>query len=413
MALRFHGIACRSCGSQDLAEVVDLGVQPPSNSFLAKDRLLGPEPHYTLVVLHCGGCGLVQVPEVAAASEIFSDYLYFSSYSVSWLAHARRYVDAMTERFGLGPHSRVVEVASNDGYLLQYFVQKGIPVLGIEPAANVAAAAREKGVETRVAFFTLELAKALIADGMRADVIAGNNVLAHVPPINDFIAGLAHLLASDGVITMEFPHLVRLVEEMQFDTIYHEHYSYYSLLVVERMFAAHGLRIFDVEQIPTHGGSLRIYACHNNARHAMTASVERIKELERDGGYDRRERYLEFGRKVYTLKRDLLEFLIGLKRANKSIAAYGAAAKGNTLLNFLGVGPDFIDFVVDRNVEKQGRYLPGSRIPILAPEAIAQRRPDYLVILPWNLRDEISEQMSGIREWGGKFVVLIPAPTVF
>ncbi|HEY6023445.1 MAG TPA: class I SAM-dependent methyltransferase [Pseudolabrys sp.] len=406
-------VCCRFCGSLDLAEVLDLGAQPPSNSFLAEDRLLEPEPHYALILLHCGQCGLVQVPAAASAHEIFSDYVYFSSYSDSWLDHARRYVDTVVRRFGLGSQSQVVEIASNDGYLLQYVTAKGIPALGIEPADNVADAARRKGVETLVEFFSLDLAKRLAGQGRRADLVIGNNVLAHVPPLNDFVAGLHHLLKPDGVITMEFPHLVQLVEQLQFDTIYHEHYSYYSLIVAEKIFAAHGLRIFDVELLPTHGGSLRIYACHADAGHRQMPSVEHLRQEEIRDGFDRRDVYLDFGCKIYALKRDLLDFFIEKKREGRSIAGYGAAAKGNTLLNFLGVRSDFVDFVVDRNPAKQGKYLPGSRIPVLAPEAIAQRRPDFLVILPWNLRDEIAGQMASIRGWGGQFVTLIPKVSVF
>ncbi len=408
-----HTVSCRFCGSNDLAEVLDLGAQPPSNSFLSEDRLLEAELYYALILYHCGGCGLVQVPATASAHEIFSDYVYFSSYSDSWLDHARRYVDTVVKRFNLGRHSQVVEIASNDGYLLQYVAAKDIPALGIEPAGNVAAVAKSKGVETLVEFFTLDFAKRLAEQGRRADLIIGNNVLAHVPPLNDFVAGLQHLLKPDGVITMEFPHLVRLIEEMQFDTIYHEHYSYYSLLVAEKVFAAHGLRIFDVETLPTHGGSLRIYACHADAGHRQMPSVEQLRQAEIRGGFDRRDVYLDFGRKIYALKRDLLDFFIAKKREGRTIAGYGAAAKGNTLLNFLGLRSDFIDFVVDRNPAKQGKYLPGSRIPVLAPEAVAERKPDFLVILPWNLRDEIAGQMASIREWGGQFAILIPKVTVF
>jgi len=408
-----NAIVCRFCGSHNLTEVLDLGAQPPSNSFVSEDRLLEPEPHYALIVLHCCKCGLFQVPASASAREIFSDYVYFSSYAESWLAHARRYVDAVAERFHLGPQSLVVEIASNDGYLLQYVTARGIPAFGIEPAGNVAQAAQRKGVETLVDFFTLDLAKRLARQGKRADLIIGNNVLAHVPPLNDFVAGLQHLLKPDGVITMEFPHLVHLIEQLQFDTIYHEHYSYYSLIVAEKIFVAHGLRIFDVETLPTHGGSLRIYACHADAGHQQMRSVERLRQAEIQRGFDRPDVYLDFGQKVYALKRDLLDFFIAKKREGHRIAGYGAAAKGNTLLNFLGLRSDFIDFVVDRNPAKQGKYLPGSHIPVLAPDVIEQRRPDFLVILPWNLRDEIAGQMEAIRGWGGQFVTLIPNVTVF
>jgi SAM-dependent methyltransferase len=411
--MTFQNLSCRFCQSRDLAEILDLGTQPLANALVAKEWLLEPEVHYPLIVLHCGQCGLVQVPAVASEREIFSDYLYFSSYAESWLAHARRYVEAVTARFGLGPRSQVVELASNDGYLLQYVIERGIPALGIEPAANVAAVARAKGIDTRVAFFTLALARELAAEGRSADLIVANNVLAHVPQLNDFVAGMRHLLKPEGVATIEFPHLLRLVEGMQFDTIYHEHYSYFSLGTCERILAAHGLRVFDVETLPTHGGSLRLYACRAEAAFQTSPSVARLKQLEHDGGYDRREVYAEFGRKVYALKRDLLAFFIAAKREGRRLAAYGAAAKGNTLLNFLGIRADFIDFVADRNPEKQGRFLPGSRIPVLAPEAVAERKPDYLIILPWNLREEIAQQMAAIRGWGASFVVLIPEVRVF
>jgi SAM-dependent methyltransferase len=406
-------VFCRFCGSRELAEILDLGVQPPSNSFVARDRLLAAEAHYSLLILHCPHCGLMQVPEVTNSKEIFSDYLYFSSYSQSWLDHVRRNVEAVSARFGLGPHSRVIEIASNDGYLLQYVRQLGIPALGIEPAANVAAAARERGVETIVAFFSRDLAERLAARSTKADWLIANNVLAHVPALNDFVEGMKLVLLPDGVITIEIPHLMRLIDGMQFDTIYHEHYSYYSIFVLERILDAHGLRIFDIEPVPTHGGSLRVFACHADSRLATAPSVVRLQQEEIAAGYDRPEVYREFGEKVYALKRDLLEFFIASKREGRSIAAYGAAAKGNTLLNFLGVGTDVIDFVADRNPSKQGRFLPGSRIPVLAPEAVWARRPDYLVVLPWNLREEICRQMAAIRDWGGKFVVLIPKVEVF
>lgn len=396
-----------------MAEILDLGVQPPSNSFVAADRRLDMEPHYPLVVFHCGGCGLVQVPEVASATSIFSDYLYFSSYSEGWVEHARRYVDMVVDRFGLDAKSRVVEVASNDGYLLQFVTAKGIPALGIEPAANVAEVARAKGVNTLSEFFTLALAKGLAEKGEQADLIVGNNVLAHVPNLNDFVAGLAALLRPNGVVTMEFPHLVRLVEEMQFDTIYHEHFSYFSLFVAKKIFAAHGLRIFDVDKLPTHGGSLRIYACRTDAGHAEMPIVEAIEAEEIAAGYGDREKYLAFGRDVYRFKRELLTFLMNEKSSGRTIAAYGAAAKGNTMLNFLGVRSDIIDFVVDRNPQKQGRYLPGSRIPVRDPEDIRAARPDLLLILPWNLKAEIERQTGYIRDWGGRFLTLIPRISVF
>jgi SAM-dependent methyltransferase len=411
--MAFANLSCRFCQSTELAEILDLGTQPLANALVPQERLLEPEAHYPLILLHCGACGLVQVPTVASERDIFSDYVYFSSYSESWLAHAARYVDAAVTRFSLGPRSLVIELASNDGYLLQYVLRRGIPALGIEPAANVAAVARGKGIDTLVAFFTLGLARELAAEGRSADLIVANNVLAHVPQLNDFIAGMAHLLKPEGVVTLEFPHLPRLVEGMQFDTIYHEHYSYFSFATGERVLAAHGLRAFDVESLPTHGGSLRVYACRAAASHPTSPAVARLKQIEHGGSYDQRSVYAAFGRKVYALKRDLLSFLIARKKAGRSLAAYGAAAKGNTLLNFLGVRSDFIDFVVDRNPGKQGRFLPGSRIPVLSPDAIAERRPDDLIILAWNLRDEIMQQMAGIRAWGGRFVVLIPEATVF
>lgn len=406
-------VSCRFCGSSDVAEILDLGVQPPSNSFVAADQRLEMEPHYPLVVFHCGECGLVQVPEVASARSIFSDYLYFSSYSEGWVDHARRYVDMAVERFRLDEKSRVIEVASNDGYLLQFVTAKGIPALGVEPAANVADVARAKGINTLSEFFTLALAQDLAAKGEQADLIVGNNVLAHVPNLNDFVSGLAALVKPNGVITMEFPHLVKLVEEMQFDTVYHEHFSYFSLFVAKKVFSRHGLRIFDVDRLSTHGGSLRIYACRTDADHAERPVVKMIEAEEIAAGYGSRDKYTAFGRDVYRFKHELLAFLMKEKSDGRTIAAYGAAAKGNTMLNFLGVRSDIIDFVVDRNPQKQGRYLPGSRIPVRAPEDIRAARPDLLLILPWNLKQEIERQTAFIRDWGGRFLTLIPRISVF
>jgi SAM-dependent methyltransferase len=399
---------CRLCGAPLRVSFADLGLSPIANDYVedpdAEERI------YPLHALVCESCLMVQLGTIVDAGHIFrDDYAYFSSYSDSWVDHARRYVDSMVERFGFGvsEDSKVVEVASNDGYLLQFFVQRGIPVLGVDPTAGTAAAAEERGVPTRVEFFGSELAARLVEEGHAADLVIGNNVLAHVPPVHDFVEGLKVLLKPGGVITMEFPHLLHLIGRREFDTIYHEHYSYWSLLVVERLFAEHGLELFDVEELPTHGGSLRIFA-----RHAGEGGVgERIEELkarEREAGLDRIETYSAFNDAVRATKRDLLEFLVQAKREGKSIAAYGAAAKGTTLLNYCGVRTDFVDYVLDRNPHKQGTFLPGVRIPILPPEHIEETKPDYLLILVWNLADEVVEQMAHVRDWGCQFVVPIP-----
>jgi SAM-dependent methyltransferase len=408
---------CRSCSAPLERVFVDLGSSPLANSYLEPDRLDRPEPFYPLCVYVCERCWLCQLPEAASPEEIFGDYAYFSSYSTTWVEHARRYTDAMIERFGIGSGSRVVEIASNDGYLLRHFLDRGVPVLGIEPAANVAAAARELGIPTEVRFFGAEAARELAGRVGPADLLLGNNVLAHVPDLDDFVTGLALLLAPTGVLTMEFPHLVRLVEENQFDTIYHEHFSYFSLVAVERVFAAHGLELFDVEELPTHGGSLRVYARRAGApgppdRRPAAGRVRELADRERRLGVETPAWYDAFGEKVRETKRRLLEFLIEARRSGKSVVGYGAPAKGNTLLNYCGVRTDFLDFTVDRSPHKQGRFLPGTRIPIRAPEAIFEARPDYVLILPWNLRDEIAGQMAGIRDWGGRFVVAIPEVTV-
>jgi hypothetical protein len=406
-------ILCRSCGADELELVVDLGVQPLSNSNLTAADLMRMEPHYPLVVHRCPRCHLVQVPAVVAAEHIFSDYIYFSSYSQSWLDHARTYCTRMIERWGLGPRSLVVEIASNDGYLLQYMVERGVPALGIEPAANVARVAEERGVPTVVAFFGRETARRLAEEGRRADLIAANNVLAHVPDLNDFIAGFKILLKDTGVATLEFPHLVRMVEENQFDTIYHEHFSYISLLAADAAFRRHGLVIFDVEELATHGGSLRIYATHAERGIEPSAAVRDLLAKERAEGYDGPERFAAFSDSCVAVKSALLEFLIGARREGKRVVGYGAPAKGNTLLNFCGVRQEYVAFTVDRSPHKQGRYLPGTHIPVHAPEAIMAARPDYVLILPWNLKDEIVGQMAGIREWGGRFVVAVPELTIF
>jgi SAM-dependent methyltransferase len=398
-----NALTCRFCGEPLSQQFADLGMSPLSNSFLRPEDLAKEEHLYPLTAYVCGNCFLVQLPQVEMPEAIFTDYIYFSSFSDSWLAHARDYCTEMTERFALGPSSQVIEIASNDGYLLQYFHAAGIPVLGVEPAANVAEAAQRKGIETRVEFFGAAMAQTLPP----ADLLLGNNVLAHVPDINDFVEGMAMALKPDGVITMEFPHLMRLMEGNQFDTIYHEHFSYLSLLTVRRIFAAHGLTIFDVDELPTHGGSLRIYARHGGA---AGAAVDALEQREHAFGLDRLETYASFAGQVRATKAALLRFLTDAKRSGKRVAGYGAPAKANTLLNYCGVGTDLLEFTVDRSPHKQGRFLPGTHIPIYAPSKIAEARPDYVLILPWNLRDEITQQMAHIHEWGGRFVV--PIPTV-
>jgi SAM-dependent methyltransferase len=403
---------CNFCKAPLTRTFCDLGTSPVSNSFIKPENAQAPEPFYPLHVYACSQCFLVQLPEHKSAGEIFTDdYVYFSSMSDSWLAHSKAYCEAMRDRFALTSASRVIEIASNDGYLLQYFHGMGIPVLGVEPSGNVAEVARKKGVETLVRFFGVPLATELKQSGAQADLLLGNNVLAHVPDINDFVAGLAVALKPEGVITMEFPHLLRLVDGVQFDTIYHEHFSYFSLTAVQRIFAAHDLVVFDVEELSTHGGSLRIFAAHRGAARAtVSPRIAQLLAREKAGGLTDVSRFADFSEKVKEAKRALLDFLIKAKRDGKKVAAYGAAAKGNTLLNYCGVRTDFVDFVVDRATSKQGRLLPGTRIPVLAPEAINDARPDYLLILPWNLRNEIVSSMAHIRRWGGAFV--IPIPTV-
>jgi 2-polyprenyl-3-methyl-5-hydroxy-6-metoxy-1,4-benzoquinol methylase len=371
------------------------------------------EPFYPLCVHICDSCFLVQLEEYVAPQDIFSEYAYFSSYSDAWVEHASQYVDAMMGRLSLSPTDRVVELASNDGYLLQFFVSKGIPVLGIEPAANVAKVAEDNGIPTKVAFFDKQLARELREDGTQADLIVANNVLAQVTDLNGFVEGMKILLKPHGVITVEFPHLMRLLEENQFDTIYHEHFSYFSFLTVDRIFAAHGLVIFDVEELWTHGGSLRIFAKHQqDASKPTSESVERLKRREKDSGFEDLEYYRGFSSRVEATKRQLLDFLIQAKQAGKTIVGYGAPGKGNTLLNYCGIRTDFLDYTVDRSPYKQGKLLPGTRIAIHDPSEIARTKPDYVLILPWNLKDEIVDQMSFIREWGAKFVVPIPELTV-
>jgi 2-polyprenyl-3-methyl-5-hydroxy-6-metoxy-1,4-benzoquinol methylase len=405
---------CRFCGQPLRFSLVDLGMSPLCESFLSPEQLNQMEPFYPLHVYVCEQCYLAQLEEYVSPEHIFTEYAYFSSYAVTWLQHAEKYTDLMTERFGLNDKSFVVEVASNDGYLLQYFVRKNIPVLGIEPAKNVAKVAVEKGVPTLTEFFGVKLAEGLRAEGKQADLIAGNNVLAQVPDINDFVGGLKILLKPTGVITIEFPHLMRLMEENQFDTIYHEHFSYFSFITAEKIFAAHGLTLFDVEELPTHGGSLRIYARHaENESLPVTDRARELHEREVNAGFTDMEHYSAFGEQVKETKRKILEFLIAAKREGKSVAGYGAPGKGNTLLNYCGIRTDFLDYTVDRNPYKHGKFLPGTHIPIYPPEKIQETKPDYVFILPWNFKDEIMSQMAGIREWGGRFVVPIPEVKVY
>ncbi len=401
--------SCRFCGRELEHLFADLGMSPLANSYLEPAELGGMEPFYPLRVMVCDGCFLVQLPELATREEIFSDYAYFSSYSDTWLAHAEAYAEAVSERFGIGADSHVVEVASNDGYLLRYFRRRGVPVLGIEPAANVAAAAEQAGIPTLVEFFGAELGRRLAAESRGADLLVANNVLAHAPDVNDFVAGLAAALNPGGVVTLEFPHLLRLMAENQFDTIYHEHFSYLSLATAAAVLRAHGLEPFDVEELPTHGGSLRLFARRaEGGAPASAPAVERVLADERRAGLDTLEPYRRFAEQVQVTKRRLLAFLLAAKERGDSIAGYGAAAKGNTLLNYCGIGTDFLDYVVDRSPHKQGRYLPGSHLPIHPPSRLAETRPELVFILPWNLKEEIMEQMAAVKEWGGSFFVAIP-----
>jgi 2-polyprenyl-3-methyl-5-hydroxy-6-metoxy-1,4-benzoquinol methylase len=404
---------CRFCGTPLHHSFINLDMSPLANAYLRENQLLRMEPFYPLQLYVCEQCFLVQLDEFESPAQIFSDYAYFSSYSQTWLEHARQYSVEIMYRLQLDKHSKVVEIASNDGYLLQNFVQWEIPVLGIEPAANVAEVAIKKGIPTLSKFFGTDLARELVADGVQADLLVGNNVLAHVPRLNDFVAGMKLLLKPNGVITMEFPHLLHLIKQRQFDTIYHEHFSYFSLITVERVFAHHGLTIFDVDQIPTHGGSLRIYACHTESQaHPVNPRVKALRDIEVFEGFTNLQYYAAFTEAVKQIKADLLMFLIEARRQGKTVVGYGAPAKGNTLLNYCGVGQDFIEYVVDRNPYKQGLYLPGTHIPIRHPSAIPATRPDYLLILPWNLKDEIMQQEAHILEWGGRFVIPIPSVQV-
>lgn len=403
---------CRLCGANLTRTFVDLGMSPPCESFRPAEELDHAEVYYPLHVLVCDQCFLVQLKEYVSPEEIFTEYAYFSSYSTSWVAHAKAYCEAITKRLGLGPDSLVVELASNDGYLLQHFGPLGVPVLGVEPAVNVARVAVDKGIPTRVDFFGVRLARELVEEGRQADVIAGNNVLAQVPDLNDFVAGIKLLLKPAGVVTLEFPHLEKLMEENQFDTIYHEHFSYFSLVTIIEMARRHGLKVIDVEELPTHGGSLRVYLAHADGPRETAPSVGVLLAREKDKGFDRIETYLAFSKRAIRAKHDLLAFLISAKNEGKRICGYGAPGKGNTLLNYCGIGTDFLDFTVDRNPYKHGRYTPGMHIPILPVEAIDEAKPGLILILPWNLKDEIAAQMHHVAAWGAKFVVPIPFVTV-
>lgn len=405
---------CRFC-HHDLAHIfADLGNAPPSNSYLRAAQLNAPETFYPLKIWTCADCFLTQIDEFKNHAEIFAaDYAYFSSFSSSWVAHAKAYVEKMAQEFKLDKNSKVAEIASNDGYLLQFVKERGIPCLGIEPTHGTAEAARKKGIETREVFFGKQTAGQLVKDGWQADLTAANNVLAHVPDINDFIAGFKILLKPEGVATFEFPHLLQLVANNQFDTIYHEHFSYLSLLTVEKIMGAHGLRVFHVEELPTHGGSLRVFAAHNQSDHAKRASVDAVLKKESAAGMDHMPFYDGFQAKADRVRLDFLKFLVDAKTAGKKIAAYGAAAKGNTLLNYCGVKSGLIDFVCDLSPHKQGMLLPGSHVPIMPPEEIEKQRPDFIVIFPWNIKTEITKQLAYVRDWSAKFVVAIPKLEVF
>jgi SAM-dependent methyltransferase len=404
---------CRFCNTRLVHTLCDLGMSPLCESILAPDQTNQMEPFYPLKVWVCHECLLVQLEQYVSAEHIFTEYAYFSAFSSAWLEHCKSYVAMITDRLGLGPGSQVIELASNDGYLLQYFVERGIPALGIEPAVNVAEAARKRGVETLVEFFGRELGARLAQSGRRADLVIGNNVLAQVPDVNSFVEGIAHVLAPTGTATLEFPHLQRLIEGNQFDTIYHEHFGYFSLLAVEAIFAAHGLTVFDVEELWTHGGSLRIYARPTaDASRPVGPRVTELRAREDALGFRDMATYAAFEERVRETKRRILELLITAKRAGKRIAGYGAPGKGNTLLNYCGIRTDFIDFTVDRNPYKHGRFLPGTHIPCYAPDRIDAEKPDYIFILPWNLKDEIMKQLAHAREWGAQFIVPIPEPRI-
>jgi SAM-dependent methyltransferase len=399
---------CRLCHAPLTTSFVDLGMSPLCESFLSADQIDQMEPYYPLHALVCGGCFLVQLKEYVKPEHIFTEYAYFSSYSTLWVEHARQYCEMIKARLDLSSNSQVFEIASNDGYLLQHFLALGVPVIGIEPAANVAKVARQKNIPTLVEFFGLKLAHRLVSEGRRADLIIGNNVLAQVPDLNDFAAGMVHLLAPNGVITLEVPHLLRLIDDNQFDTIYHEHFSYFSLATIDRLAGKHGLKVFDVEHLSTHGGSLRVYLCRADASHAISPAVTTLLAHEREIGFEDIRRYEQFSARVHRTKRQLLSFLIQCKEEGARLCGYGAPGKGNTLLNYCAIGKDFLDFTVDRNPYKQGRYTPGMHIPILPVSAIDEAKPDYLLVLPWNLKHEIVAQMRHVGAWGCKMIVPIP-----
>jgi hypothetical protein len=403
---------CRLCGSPLEVTLVDLGMSPLCETYLRAEELARMEPFYPLHVFVCERCGLAQLESFVHEETIFGEYAYFSAYSTSWVEHARRYVDSIRERLALGPEDLVVELASNDGYLLQHFVGTGIPFLGIDPAANVARSAEERGVPTLVAFFGRETARQLVEDGKRASLVIGNNVLAQVPDLNDFVAGVKLLLRDEATATFEFPHLERLLDGVQYDTIYHEHYSYFSATTVQVLFESHGLALYDVEELPTHGGSLRVYVQHAGGPHERSEAISSLVERERSGGLHTRPRFRRFADDVEESKRSLLELLIRIRREGKHVAGYGAPGKGNTLLNYCGIRTDLVDYTVDRNPYKHGRFTPGTHIPIHPPEHLAETEPDYILILPWNLVDEISGQLAYANDWGGKLIVPIPTATV-
>ncbi len=406
--------SCRFCGASLKHTFVDLGMSPLCESYVSEVDLNRMEPFYPLHVYVCDHCFLVQLQEYVSPEHIFTEYAYFSSYAETWLKHAKAYTDLMVERFHLNEQSQVVELASNDGYLLQYFIEKSIPVLGVEPAANIAKVAIAKGIPTVIEFFGQDCARKLVRQGKQADLVVANNVLAHVPALNDFVAGIKLLLKPQGIATGEFQHLMRLMAENQFDTIYHEHFCYHSFITIEKIFAAHGMTLFDMEELPTHGGSLRIYACHqNDLSKSVSDRVIELRNREQKDGFTSVERYTSFEQQVRETKRKLLDFLIRTKREGKTIVGYGAPGKGNTLLNYCGIRTDFLDYTVDRNPYKQGKFLPGTHIPIYHPDKIQETKPDYVLILPWNFKDEIMEQMSFIRNWGGRFLVPIPEVRVY
>ena len=405
---------CRFCGAGLQRTFVDLGMSPLCETYPSAAELNQGEVYYPLHVYVCEKCWLVQLDEYESAEKIFGDYPYFASYSDSWLKHSEKYCSEMKTRFGLGRESFVAEVASNDGYLLQYFVRMNVPVLGIEPAANVAKAGIEKGVPTLVRFFGTQVAKELAAEGRTADLVVGNNVLAQVPNLNDFVEGLKILLKPEGVLTLEFPHLLRLIELNEFDTIYHEHFSYFSLVSTIKIMEAHGLRVFDVEELKSHGGSLRVFACRaSSQRHALAPNVQKVIHDEVTAKLDRIEGYESFARQVKETKLELVDFLLTAAKQGKKVAGYGAPGKSATLLHYCGIGRDLIEYTVDRSLYKQGRHLPGTRIPIYHPDRIRETKPDYVIILPWNLKDEIMQQLQFIREWGGRFVVPIPKVALY